>query len=206
MAKENYIKFRCSDDFKYLVEQQAKERGMTVSSYIKHLIRKDVDVMRVVYNDFITDEMEEVFKDGSTDYLSSDGSAWLFTDMEVFKKMDKKFQFGLETEERDYVYNTNIESYISNRYSDAVADYFGFDIALSEYDETDVCEDNIECLCNNEWDKKIEAWIKADVVLEIKERMREVIRDMLHDGYDITELKGIVDDILYAEKILNDNE
>ena len=43
-------------------------------------------------------------------------------------------------------------------------------------------------------------------MLEIKERMREVIRDMLHDGYDITELKGIVDDILYAEKILNDNE
>ena len=36
--------------------------------------------------------------------------------------------------------------------------------------------------------------------------MREVIIDMLHDGYDITELKGIVDDILYAEKILNDNE
>ena len=80
------------------------------------------------------------------------------------------------------------------------------DIHLSEYDETDVCEDNIECLCNNECDKKIETWIKVDVVLEIKERMREVIIDMLHDGYDITELKGIVDDILYAEKILNDNE
>ena len=60
MAKENYIKFRCSDDFKNLVERQAKEYGMTVSSYIEHLIRKDVDVMRVVYNDFITDEMEMV--------------------------------------------------------------------------------------------------------------------------------------------------
>ena len=47
MTKENYIKFRCSDDFKNLVEQQAKERGMTVSSYIKHLIRKDVDIMIV---------------------------------------------------------------------------------------------------------------------------------------------------------------
>ena len=86
MTKENYIKFRCSDDFKNLVERQAKEYGMTVSSYIEHLIRKDVDVMRVVYNDFITDEMEEAFKEESTVYLSSDGSAWLFTDMEVFKK------------------------------------------------------------------------------------------------------------------------
>ena len=60
MAKGNYIKFRCSDDFKDLVERQAKEYGMTVSSYIEHLIRKDVDVMRVVYNDFITDEMDKI--------------------------------------------------------------------------------------------------------------------------------------------------
>ena len=206
MAKENYIKFRCSDDFKNLVEQKAKEYGMTVSSYIEHLIRKDVDVMRVVYNDFITDEMEKAFKAESSVYLSSDGSAWLFTDMEVFKKMDKKFQFDLDTDEREHVYNTDISDYISNTYEETVADYFGFDIHLSEYDETDVCEDNIECLCNNEWDKQIEAWIKVDVVLEIKERMREVIRDMLHDGYDITELKGIVEDILYMEKTLNDKE
>ena len=103
MAKENYIKFRCSDDFKNLVERQAKEYGMTVSSYIEHLIRKDVDVMRVVYNDFITDEMEKAFKAESSVYLSSDGSAWLFTDMEVFKKMDKKFQFDLDTDEREHV-------------------------------------------------------------------------------------------------------
>ena len=206
MAKENYIKFRCSDDFKNLVERQAKEYGMTVSSYIEHLTRKDVDVMRVVYNDFITEEMEEAFKEESTVYLSSDGDAWLFTDMDVFKKMDKKFQFDIETDERERVYNTDISDYISNIYEVTVADYFGFDIHLSEYDETDVCEYNIECLCNNEWDKKIEAWIKVDVVLEIKERMREVIRDMLHDGYDITQLKGIVDDIIYMEKTLNDNE
>ena len=206
MTKENYIKFRCSDDFKNLVEQQAKERGMTVSSYIKHLIRKDVDVMRVVYDDLITDEMREVFNTEESVYLSSDGSAWLFTDIKVFNKLDKKFQFDLDTDEREHVYNTDISDYISNTYEETVVDYFGFDIHPSEYDETDVCEDNIECLCNNEWDKKIEAWIKVDVVLEIKERMREVIRDMLHDGYDITELKGIVDDILYAEKILNDNK
>ena len=62
MAKENYIKFRCSDNFKDLVERQAKKYGMTVSSYIEQLIRKDVDVMRVVYNDFITEEMEKALK------------------------------------------------------------------------------------------------------------------------------------------------
>lgn len=200
MAKENYIKFRCSDDFKDLVEQQAKERGMTVSSYIEHLIRKDVDVMRVVYNDFITDEMEEAFKEESTVYLSSDGSAWLFTDMEVFNKMDKKFQFDLDTDEREHVYNVSIEDYISNTYEETVAEYFGFDIEFAGYDVSDVCEDNVSDLCNNEWDKTIDAWMKADVILEIKIEMQETLKKMLHDGYDIAELKTVVEDVMCREE------
>ena len=203
MTKENYIKFRCSDDFKNLVEQQAKERGMTVSSYIKHLIRKDVDVMRVVYNDFITDEMEEAFKKESTVYLSSDGSAWLFTDMEVFKKMDKKFQFDLETDERERVYNTDISDYISDTYEETVAEYFGFNIEFAGYDVSDVCEDNVSDLCNNEWDKTIDAWMKADVILEIKIEMQETLKKMLHDGYDIAELKTVVEDVMRWENNSN---
>lgn len=202
MAKENYIKFRCSDDFKNLVERQAQEYGMTVSSYIEHLIRKDVDVMRVVYNDFITEEMEEVFKAESSVYLSNDGDAWLFTDMKVFDKMDKKFHFDIETDEREHVYNTDIQSYIYNTYEESVAKYFGFDIELSEYDE-DValtCESCIESLCNNEWDKTIDAWVKCDVVMEMRERVREILQTMIEDGYDLTELKGIVEDILDENK------
>ena len=203
MAKENYIKFRCSDDFKDLVEQQAKERGMTVSSYIKHLIRKDIDVMRVVYDDLITDEMREAFNTEESVYLSSDGSAWLFTDMEVFKKMDKKFQFDVETDERESVYNVSIEDYISNTYEETVAEYFGFDIEFAGYDVSDVCEDNVSDLCNNEWDKTIDAWMKADVILEIKIEMQETLKKMLHDGYDIAELKTVVEDVMRCENNSN---
>lgn len=199
MTKENYIKFRCSDDFKDLVEQQAKERGMTVSSYIKHLIRKDVDVMRVVYDDLITDEMREAFNTEESVYLSSDGSAWLFTDMKVFNKLDKKFQFDVETDERESVYNVSIEDYISNTYEETVAEYFGFDIEFAGYDVSDVCEDNVSDLCNNEWDKTIDAWMKADVILEIKIEMQETLEKMLHDGYDIAELKTVVEDVMYRE-------
>lgn len=199
MAKENYIKFRCSDDFKDLVEQQAKERGMTVSSYIKHLIRKDVDVMRVVYDDLITDEMREAFNTEESVYLSSNGSAWLFTDMKVFDKLDKKFQFDVETDERESVYNVSIEDYISNTYEETVAEYFGFNIEFAGYDVSDVCEDNVSDLCNNEWDKTIDSWMKADVVLEIKIRMEETIIKMLHDGYDISELKNVVEDVMRRE-------
>ena len=199
MTKENYIKFRCSDDFKNLVEQQAKERGMTVSSYIKHLIRKDVDVMRVVYDDLITDEMREAFNTEESVYLSSDGSAWLFTDMKVFNKLDKKFQFDVETDERESVYNVSIEDYISNTYEETVAEYFGFNIEFAGYDVSDVCEDNVGDLCNNEWDKTIDAWMKADVILEIKIEMQETLKKMLHDGYDIAELKTVVEDVMYRE-------
>ena len=199
MAKENYIKFRCSDDFKNIVEQQAKERGMTVSSYIKHLIRKDVDVMRVVYDDLITDEMREAFNTEESVYLSSDGSAWLFTDMKVFDKLDKKFQFDVETDERESVYNVSIEDYISNTYEETVAEYFGFNIEFAGYDVSDVCEDNISDLCNNEWDKTIDAWMKADIILEIKIEMQETLKKMLNDGYDIAELKTVVEDVMRGE-------
>ena len=203
MAKENYIKFRCFDDFKDLVEQQAKERGMTVSSYIKHLIRKDVDVMRVVYDDLITDEMREVFNTEESVYLSSDGSAWLFTDMKVFDKLDKKFQFDVETDERESVYNVSIEDYISNTYEETVAEYFGFNIEFAGYDVSDICEDNISDLCNNEWDKTIDAWMKADIILEIKIEMQETLKKMLHDGYDIAELKTVVEDVMRWENNSN---
>ena len=199
MAKENYIKFRCSDDFKDLVEQQAKERGMTVSSYIKHLIRKDVDIMRVVYDDLITDEMREAFNTEESVYLSSDGSAWLFTDMKVFDKLDKKFQFDVETDERESVYNVSIEDYISNTYEETVAEYFGFNIEFAGYDVSDICEDNISDLCNNEWDKTIDAWMKADIILEIKIEMQETLKKMLNDGYDIAELKTVVEDVMRGE-------
>ena len=203
MAKENYIKFRCSDDFKNIVEQQAKERGMTVSSYIKHLIRKDVDVMRVVYDDLITDEMREAFNTEESVYLSSDGSAWLFTDMKVFNKLDKKFQFDVETDEREPVYNVSIEDYISNTYEETVAEYFGFDIEFAGYDVSDVCEDNVSDLCNNEWDKTIDTWMKADIILEIKIEMQETLKKMLNDGYDIAELKSVVEDVMRWENNSN---
>ena len=155
--------------------------------------------MRVVYDDLITDEMREAFNTEESIYLSSDGSAWLFTDMKVFNKLDKKFQFDVETDERESVYNVSIENYISNTYEETVAEYFGFNIEFAGYDVSDVCEDNVGDLCDNEWDKTIDAWMKADVILEIKIEMQETLKKMLHDGYDIAELKSVVEDVMYRE-------
>lgn len=206
MAKENYIKFRCSDDFKNLVEQQAKEYGMTVSRYIEHLIRKDVDVMRVVSNCFTTEEMVKEFENEQSCYLSSDGEYWLFTDMKFFNKMEKKYKFDEELEERDGmgIHNMNISEYIELIYEDKEAEYFGYNIPFAGYDVSDICGDNVSDLCNNEWDKTIDSWMKADIILEIKIEMQETLKKMLHDGYDIAELKSVVEDVMRREE--NSNE
>lgn len=205
MAKENYIKFRCSDDFKNLVERQAKEYGMTVSSYIEHLIRKDVDVMRVVSNCFTTEEMEKEFENEQSCYLSSNGEYWLFTDMKFFNKMEKKYKFNEELEERDGmgIHNMSISEYIELVYEDKEAEYFGYNISFADYDVSDICEDNVSDLCNNEWDKTIDSWMKADVILEIKIEMQETLKKMLHDGYDIAELKNVVEDVMRWEENSN---
>ena len=203
MAKENYIKFRCSDDFKNLVEQKAKENNKSVSSYIEYLIRKDIDFMRIVSNCFITEEMEKEFENEQSCYLSSDEEYWLFTDMNFFNKMEKKYKFDEELEERGGmgIYNMNISEYIELVYEDEEAEYFGYNIPFADYDVTDICEDNIYDLCNNEWDKTIDAWMKANVILEIKIEMQETLKKMLHDGYDISELKTVVEDVMYREEI-----
>lgn len=205
MAKENYIKFRCSDDFKNLVEQQAKEYGMTVSSYIEHLIRKDVDVMRVISNCFTTEEMEKEFENERSCYLSSDGEYWLFTDMKFFNKMEKKYKFDEELEERDGmgIHNMSISEYIELIYEDKESEYFGYNIPFADYDVSDICEDNVSNLCNNEWDKTIDSWMKAKVILEIKIEMQETLKKMLHDGYDIAELKNVVEDVMRREEDSN---
>ncbi len=54
MLKDDYIKFRCSSDFKKQVENKAKEINMNTSSYIEMLIRKDMINMMYVFS---TEEM-----------------------------------------------------------------------------------------------------------------------------------------------------
>lgn len=197
MSKDNYIKFRCSDDFKNLIEKQAKEHGRSISSYMEYLVRKDVDTMRVVYNEYVTDEMAKVFKGEKSIYLSTDGHQWLFTDMNVFNEMDKKFKFDIETEERDHVFNTNMEDYLTFRYEEDVIEYFGLNIEVSDYNECvlDMIENNKSDLCCNEWEEVIDKWMKVFVIDEIKSRLKDIFSKMINDGWNIKELENIVSDL-----------
>ena len=155
--------------------------------------------MRVVYDDLITDEMREAFKEESTVYLSSDRNAWLFTDMEVFDKLDKKFQFDVETDERESVYNVSIEEYINNQYEEVELNYLGIHIDVVDYDELvlEVIDNNENDLCCEGWDKVIDGWIKASAMTGFAAEVEDSIVKMIDDGWDISELKEVVDSALF---------
>jgi hypothetical protein len=42
MAKETYIRLRCTEDFKKKVEQAAKQENRTSSNYIENLLLEDI--------------------------------------------------------------------------------------------------------------------------------------------------------------------
>ena len=41
--------------------------------------------------------------------------------------------------------------------------------------------------------------MKGDIILEIKIEMQETLKKMLNDGYDIAELKTVVEDVMRGE-------
>ena len=94
MAKDNYLKFRCTDKMKSIVESKAKENNMSVTAYLEYLIRRDVDIMRIVMSDNLTEDIENRLKEEESCYLSRDKEWWLFTDMNVFNKISKEYKFN----------------------------------------------------------------------------------------------------------------
>ena len=156
--------------------------------------------MRVIYNDsgIFTNEIKECFNADKTIYLSSDGEAWLFTDMEVFNEMDNKFQFK---NERD-IFPIDLETYIKNKYEDIQLDYFGFDLWIEDYGELvlETIENGCLDICNNNWDKAIDEQIRCAVIEGLRIEMEYVLVRMINDGWDINELKDAIPNALYMRK------
>ena len=149
--------------------------------------------MRVIYNDWITKEMEAAFKEQETVYLSSTGNEWLFTDMEVFYDMNEKFHFDMETEEREHVYNVDLEKHIYDKYEEDRFEYLGCNIELSDYAECVMETVEFNGLEGNDWDKTVDEWLKASVMTEVREQVTESLSQMIKSGWDLSELKGLVE-------------
>lgn len=56
MRKDDYIRFRCSTELKQLADNNAKEKGLSLTDYMEYLIRKDKNNMIYVYS---TDDLEK---------------------------------------------------------------------------------------------------------------------------------------------------
>ena len=190
MLKETYIKFRCTEQFKELVENNAKKHGRSVSSYIEYLIRKDADTMKIINITNVTEELEEVLKMESTCFLSSDEYSWLFTDNKVFNEISQKFEFDIETEEREKIYSSNIEDYLFYKYDggDGSYDYFGCYIELAEYREkvAQLAEKNG---LGENWDIQLDKWSKEFAMKEIISKIKTGLEKMKSEGWDVVKLK-----------------
>ena len=205
MAKETYLKFRCTDKFKRTVETQAGKYGMSTTSYIERLIRKDIDNMKIIYAGNLTEEMENAFKNETTCFLSSKEHAWLFIDMDVFNDIDGRFQFEIETEDKDFIYPRNIEEYLECEYEEDYLNYLGSNLHLSDYAEitAEMVEDLEGELCNNNWDETLDRWIKTQAMTGIMIHVEKTLQKMINDGYDISQLFGLAERVNTEMKMEN---
>jgi hypothetical protein len=144
--------------------------------------------MRIIYDGFTTEEMENVFNNNTTIYPSTDGHAWLCTDMDVFNELDNRFKF----KEAD-VYAIDLETYIRNQYEDEYFDYLGCDICLADYAECVLHFVDDTGLEGKDWDKTIDEHIKAYVMTEVRFQVDEALKKMVDAGWDLSELTDLVE-------------
>lgn len=193
MPKETYIKFRCTEQFKETVEKNAREHGRSVSSYIEYLIRKDVGIMKIISTEYVNEEMENALKNESTCYLSSNEYYWLFTDINVFNDFSRRFQFDIETEERERIYDYDLEEHLLYKYDggDGEYDYFGCCVELGAYRErvARLAEENG---LGENWDVQLDKWSKEFAIEEIALKIKESLDEMESDGWDVEKLKKAI--------------
>ena len=85
MIKDDYILFRCSSELKQLAENNAKEKGLSLTSYMEYLIRKDRDNMIYVYSVFDEDGDEQPL----INKVLENGMAVKLDDEYILAKTDK---------------------------------------------------------------------------------------------------------------------
>lgn len=187
MAKDNYLKFRCTDKMKSTVESKAKENNMSVTAYLEYLIRREVDTMRTVMSDNLTEDIEVRLKKETSCYLSSNKEWWLFTDMNVFNKISKEYKFNEEAENRNKIYTHNIEEYLQIICEDMIETFFGRQIQFSDFIEStmEIVEDNPEKLYCNEWDEILIDYIKVGIITSIASDLEDELKRLDSTGYDI---------------------
>lgn len=192
MAKDNYLKFRCTDKMKSTVESKAKENNMSVTAYLEYLIRRDVDTMRTVMSDNLTKDIEDRLKEEESCYLSSDKKWWLFTDMNVFNKISKEYKFNEEMENRDKIYDYSVEEYLEIICEDMTETFMGTELKVTEFVEsaTNIIEDD-EDIYRDGWDEEFIKNVKDAIIVSIASDIEDELLRLKQKGYNLSFLKDV---------------
>lgn len=192
MAKDNYLKFRCTDKMKSTVESKAKENNMSVTAYLEYLIRRDVDTMRTVMSDNLTKDIEDRLKEEESCYVSSNKKWWLFTDMNVFNKISKEYKFNEEMKNRDKIYDYSVEEYLYTICEDETENFMGTELKVTEFVEsaTNIIEDD-EDIYRDGWDEEFIKNVKDAIIVSIASDLEDELLRLKQKGYNLSFLKDV---------------
>ena len=192
MPKDNYLKFRCTDKMKSIVESKAKENNMSVTAYLEYLIRRDVDILRIVMSDNLTEDIENRLKEEESCYSSSNKEWWLFTDMNVFNQISKEYKFNEKTENRDKIYDYSVEEYLYTICEDKIENFMGAELKVTEFVEsaTNIIEDD-EDIYRDGWDEEFIKNVKDAIIVSIASDLEDELLRLKQKGYNLSFLKDV---------------
>lgn len=178
MAKENYLKFRCTDKMKSTVESKAKENNMSVSTYLESLIKNDINDMKIVYLDDIDLEIRQKIEKEGNCYLSSDKSWCLFTDIDIYNIYVSHYN----------IKGISIEEWMIITYDGITEKFIGKEIRYKDFIEStvlmlDEIEDKLHC---DNWDETLLYYTKNNIVVGLGYDIQIALQQMENKGYDMT--------------------
>lgn len=180
MAKENYLKFRCTDKMKSTVESKAKENNMSVSTYLESLIKNDINDMKIVYLDDIDLEIRQKIEKEGNCYLSSDKSWCLFTDIDIYNIYVSHYN----------IKGISIEEWMIITYDGITEKFIGKEIRYKDFIEStvlmlDEIEDKLHC---DNWDETLLYYTKNNIVVGLEYDIQIALQQMENKGYDMTSI------------------
>lgn len=172
---------------------------------------------RVVDTINLTEEMKASFTEENGCYLSSNKKQILFTDMEFFDLMNKKFELSKGGRNGKRIQPYTIEHWVKKLYyRHRAVHYFNLYINLKDFAES--VEEMAEIwhedgvICIDGWDEILKDYVKLSVIAELSTKLdyqslyemgsKEIdytLQKMKDEGYDSNLLKNEIDLILSGQ-------
>lgn len=194
--KDTYLRFRCSNRIKNLVEKKAREKNISVTAYLENLIIGDVNDMMIVINFEISDELYNRMENEPTCYKSTIitenvGDFVLFTDMRVYDKIREEFKF-----EENNIKSYTIEEWLEIACEEESIKFMGKTYNYSDYIERamEIVDDQrIDEESYERWDELLMNYIKISVCTSIAADLEDNLNELSNMGFNMGIIKQGID-------------